>query len=78
LGVQGGDGDKHSFSLGTGQRTQSLNGKKKKKAIVRLEHTAEEYKYFDLFVTGKKILLSILPQLVIWFIVKILIRSWLH
>jgi hypothetical protein len=30
LGVQEGDGD-NSFSLGTGQRTQSLNGEKKKK-----------------------------------------------
>jgi hypothetical protein len=30
LGVQEGDGDNNSFSLGTGQRTQSLNGKKKK------------------------------------------------
>jgi hypothetical protein len=31
LGVQERDGDNNSFSLGTGQRTQSLNGKKKKK-----------------------------------------------
>jgi hypothetical protein len=31
LGVQEGDGDNNSFSHGTGQRTQSLNGKKKKK-----------------------------------------------
>jgi hypothetical protein len=30
LGVQEGDGDNNSFSLGTDQRTQSLNGKKKK------------------------------------------------
>jgi hypothetical protein len=31
MGVQEGDGDNNSFSLGTGQRTQSLNGKEKKK-----------------------------------------------
>jgi hypothetical protein len=31
LGAQEGDGDNNSFSLGTGQWTQSLNGKKKKK-----------------------------------------------
>jgi hypothetical protein len=29
LGVQEGDGDNNSFGLGTGQLTQSLNGKKK-------------------------------------------------
>jgi hypothetical protein len=29
LGVQEGDGDNNSFSLGTDQRTQFLNGKKK-------------------------------------------------
>jgi hypothetical protein len=34
LGVQEGDGD-NSFSLGTGQRTQSLNGKKKKKTYTK-------------------------------------------
>jgi hypothetical protein len=34
LGVQEGDGDNNSFSQGTGQRTQSLNGKKKKKIIL--------------------------------------------
>jgi hypothetical protein len=33
---------------------------------------------FRSFVTGKKILLSILLRLVIWFSVQILIRSWLH
>jgi hypothetical protein len=31
LGIQEGDGDNNSFSLGTGQWTQSLSGKKNKK-----------------------------------------------
>jgi hypothetical protein len=37
LGVQEGDGD-NSFSHGTGQRTQSLNGRKKKKTSTGVRH----------------------------------------
>jgi hypothetical protein len=46
--------------------------------IVSPECDTDEYKYFDFFTTGKKILLSILFQLVLWFTVQILIWSWLY